>query len=564
MVGSIVFNCIDEDSNKTIHSEIVNTESFRLTSSLSQLEEILFGYESDGISSSYNSAYVEYMGGWEELFSDENCIPKLASFKAMASSLKYNPTTKTLESQVSNATFASDISKMVRIRQEAFRTLNANSTVRPFLGIKNVAIPSGDTVEALKDYQFDFGIGEDTYTKMNMAVAPLMADATSVDMLLMQSCTTGTLNLYYKATGETKYKVIVTQNGVEVPELTREYPANVGDVIEDNDVDTSVVPGDWNIVDITAPITVKSDEAENIIYVKCESDELKYTIMYYLDGVYKEKESIPANMGAVITKPTIKGYYGYTLDYIDGTPLTIKDSNGVIRVYYKKNVAATGVNSNAILYKDEYRTAITKSKSGYGVYGLFFVDVSNYVNSTENPKWTVNGGCSPTSRDKTVNKYKDITVTATATYAEGLPLSNKNGRNVTVTLVKDTARSTATVWAYRFPSNSGSSANYPKAYIPINYSDGRNWTINFKATISFNEYQWSTGSTNTSCSGHSHSGTRTGPDGKPETYTWYSSHNYTVHPLKENRVAGRATTTGSASIMVKGSMYEDDFTGSKN
>ena len=152
--------------------------------------------------------------------------------------------------------------------------------------------------------------------------------------------------------------------------------------------------------------------------------------------------------------------------------------------------------------------------------------------------------------NKTVNTYKNIAVTATATWKEGLPLTkaNKNGKQVTVNMIKD-SRSTSTVWVFRLPNNSGSPKRYAKAYIPINWKNKTNWTVTCKATVSFDHYYWTTTTERTHCGGHSN-----------KTGRWY--HHYTIFPLKEWYTHESATITASKSVYVNGNMYQDDFTGS--
>lgn len=125
------------------------------------------------------------------------------------------------------------------------------------------------------------------------------------------------------------------------------------------------------------------------------------------------------------------------------------------------------------------------------------------------------------------------------------------GHKVTVNLVKDTTHSKEKVWVFRFPQNSQSAQKYAKAYIPIGWKNNTNWTVSFTAKMTAQEYHWTTTSASTSCSGH-----------VSLFGVWF--HTYTIHPLKEWYEDYSKTFTGSASIAVNGSMYEDDFTGGKN
>lgn len=474
-----------------------------------------------------------------------------------------------------------EIKKLIRVNLDSETVYNALQAIgsRAMMTLeqdqKESATAYADfvNVEApdIEGYEFDFGWGNDALTAFGWGSALFMADDPEADMVVTQAVPSSVVYLYYKGAGETTYTVKVRNNGVIDESLTREYPTVVGEVIEEDMVDTSVVPPDWTIKDIeNVPLTVVKDPTKNIIIIDCESEQAYYTIMYYKDGVYVEQDIIEADIGSVISNPPIKGYPGYKLQRIDGTPLTIVDSSGVIRVYYVKAETPAAASVNAKLFKDkfkdEYRTVITKSKSGYGVYGLFYVDVSDLVEAREYPAWTVNGGCSPSAQSKTEKKYINIDIKAWATYKEGLPLTeaNKNGTQVNkIALEKDTARSTEKVWVFHFPANQKSAQRLDKFYIPINWKNGTNWTIQFDATVTYDEYKWTTTSASTKCAGHKHTGSYTDSNGKTHSYTYYTYHEYTIHPLQEWYEDGSVKKNGSASIMVNGSMYEDDFTGGR-
>ena len=218
--------------------------------------------------------------------------------------------------------------------------------------------------------------------------------------------------------------------------------------------------------------------------------------------------TLEAQTGTVITQPPRKTYPGYHLDHITGTPLTVVDNTGVIRVYYKKDIGDAAASVSAALYKDSsYKQKVTKSKSGYGVYGQFTVDVSTYVKAETH--FTISS--------------------VTATWKEGLPINiktNKLGKEAKdVTLVFDEEHSNTAegIYVYNFPENKNSAQKTPlnkKAYIPIGWADNSDWTVTFQAKI-------------------------------------------TLYDAYGNEVEG-PTKTGNASIRVNGSMYEDDFTGGRN
>lgn len=561
--GKVVVRYFDEDApEREIQEEtIIYTEQFQRAKNYDEFETAYFWQAS----AAFSSAYVNAFGGWTEIMKDDNVIENFNSFKEMATSLKFDPVTNKIVSSQGNRETLEKLEKVIQIRDEFIngdpsnplsgKGIRNDDLVNFIMAFQTVVPPE------IEGYEFDFGVGYDAMTACNWGNPIILRDTHSVDVVVTQEVSTAVVNLYYKGIGETTYTVKVRNNGVIDESYTREYEGVVGDIIEEQDVDTSIVPPDWTIKDIeNVPLELVKDPEENIIIIDCESKEVIYTIMYYLDGVFAEQETVPAKIGDTITSPPYKGFPGYKLDRIDGTPLKIVDSTGIIRIYFVKMDPPAGASVNAKLFKDEYRTVITKSKSGYGVYGLFYVDVSEYVNAREYPSWSTNGGCSADWHNKTMKKYINIDVTATATYYEGLPITeaNKNGKKVTIDLVKDTARSSETIWVFRFPPNSGSNKNLPKTYIPINWKDGTNWTINFKAVMTADEYHWKTTAQGTSCSGHDY----TCGDEDCGGHTWY--HNYTIYPLTEWYEDYTKTFTGSASIMVRGSMYEDDFTGGRD
>lgn len=554
--GKVIVRYLDEDEpTKEIKEETIHfTDQFQRANNYDEFEMVYFWQAS----AAFSEAYANAFGGWWEIMKGDNVLENFQRFKDMASSLIFDPATNQIVATAGERETLEKLEKVIQIRDEFINGNSSGSSSGN--GIKNndlvnyimafyTVIPPG-----IEGYEFDFGVGYDAMTACQWGNPLILRDTGSVDVVVTQEVSTAVVNLYYKGIGETTYKVKVRNNGVIDESYTHEYKGVVGDIIEEEEVDTTIVPPDWTINDIeNVPMELVKDPEENIIIIDCSSEEVLYTIMYYLDGVFAEQETVPAKIGDTITNPPYKGFPGYKLDHIDGTPLLIKDSSGVIRIYFVKMDPPAAAAVNAKLFKDEYRTQITRSKSGYGVYGLFYVDVSEYVNAREYPSWSTKGGCSANWYSKTEKKYININVTATATYKEGMPITvaNKNGKTVTIDLVKDTARSSETVWVFRFPPNPESNKRLPKTYIPINWKDGTNWTINFKAVMTADEYHWTTSSSSVECGGHL---TLYG--------IWY--HTYTIHPLREWYEDYTKTFTGSASIMVNGSMYEDDFTGGRD
>ena len=357
------------------------------------------------------------------------------------------------------------------------------------------------------------------------------------------------------------YTIKVRLNGEIVPELTTVKEGSIGDVIKKEDVDTSMVDPEWEIVDIeNVPLEITEDPAHNIIIIDCKTDEgllADVTINYYLDGKYHSSENFSAEVGTTITKDNVpmKGFPGYELDHIDGCPLVVETEGNVINVYLKSQ-GAPELSSMAKLYKDEYRTQVTKMKSGYGVYGLFAVDIDEYVKARSYPSWSVPGSCSAISMPPTplaVKTYINIDVTATATFYQVSTLKDNKTTGQKITVPMKLHHKDGNTWYFCFPNNALSVDKLAKAYIPVAWKDGTDWTVQFDSKITWDEYWWRTG---TATYKHGH---------EPKTKNGKSwSHTVTYHPLFEGRKDGGTTTTASAAIRIIGNMYEDDFTGDRH
>lgn len=387
-----------------------------------------------------------------------------------------------------------------------------------------------------------------------------------------------TKNIIYIDCETSSYTVKVRYKGVEQEELTTSFPADPGTVITEETMQIPEIPEEWTIVDIeNTPLTVEEDPNKNIIYINCDEPEpAEGTVTYnfYLDNVLTDTESEQLPIGMVVTAESCPSPYypGYVYKNTDGVPLTVTDNSHVVRIYYEKDTSGTpAVNSNAKLFEDQnYRVEIHRSKSGYGVYGLLYVDVSDLIGKTRSVNYSTSGGCSGrVNHVKTFNPYGNINVTATATYYEGLPHTeaNKNGQRITVNLVKDTARSTERQWVFRFPVNTRNKTGLAKAYIPINWKDGTDWNIQFNAEITYDEYSYTTTARQYRCGGHKVRHSYTNSKGQhcvSISIKHYASHNYTYYTLDPMHTDHRSrSATGSASIRVNGNMYEDDFTGGK-
>lgn len=498
--GGITVKYFDEDTGATIHADTtIATDEFK---NFDDSQDAFIEFVKN-VAAAYSPAYASALENCGvPLNTNNNLINNFAAYKKAAASWVLNQETKQLS--VKSDSQAEKMHEVIKQRENMITGegtgLLKNPATSPYFAGKKVA------PIAINGYMFDFGFGYDALSALNYGSALfVVGDEYKSSTIVVNSKTrSATVNLYYKAYGATKYSVKLRVNGTIDEKYTKTYPGVIDQVIKESDVDKSIVPPDFVINRVeNTPLTLVKDPTKNIIIIDVTAPMGAYKVEYYLNGKLKESESHEARIGTVISSPPKKSYPGYTLSEIKGAPLTIVDRKGVIRVYYIKIVEITSNSSNVKLFKDAYKTEISTSKSGYGVYGLFYLNVAPYVNSSS---------------------YRNVRVqSATATWREGLPLTkaNKNGKTVTKNLVRN-AKSTSTVWAYAFPQNTGSNQKLAKAYIPINWANKTYWTVSCKAVVTFEHYH----------------GKRIG---------W-------VHES--------TTFTGSRSIYVNGNMYQDDFTGS--
>ena len=496
--GGISVNYYDIDTGAQISAPTtITTDEFK---DFDNSQDAFAEYVSS-VAAAYSPAYQAALKNCGIPLTDTNLV-YASDFKKAAATWVFDKTTNKLVENPNSK--VAEIREIITQRENMINGegtgLMKNSATSPYFGAKKVG------PKAISGYMFDCGYGYDALAALGYGSAMFVTgdnykNATVVVNSKMRSAV---VNLYYKAYGPTKYSVKLRINGTINEKYTKTYPGVIDQVIKESDVDKSIVPSDFVINRVeNTPLTLVKDPTKNIIIIDVTAPMGAYKVEYYLNGKLKESVSHEARIGTVISSPPKKSYPGYTLSEITGAPLTIVDRKGVIRVYYIKVVEITSNSSNVKLFKDAYRSEIRTSKSGYGVYGLFYLNVAPYVNSSS---------------------YRNVRVqSATATWREGLPLTkaNKNGKTVTKNLVRN-AKSTSTVWAYGFPQNTGSNKKLAKAYIPINWANKTYWTVSCRAVVTFDHYH----------------GKRIG---------W-------VHES--------TTFTGSRSIYVNGNMYQDDFTGS--
>lgn len=496
--GGISVNYYDIDTGAQISAPTtITTDEFK---DFDNSQDAFAEYVSS-VAAAYSPAYQAALKNCGIPLTDTNLV-YASDFKKAAATWVFDKTTNKLVENPNSK--VAEIREIITQRENMINGegtgLMKNSATSPYFGAKKVG------PKAISGYMFDCGYGYDALAALGYGSAMFVTgdnykNATVVVNSKMRSAV---VNLYYKAYGPTKYSVKLRINGTINEKYTKTYPGVIDQVIKESDVDKSIVPSDFVINRVeNTPLTLVKDPTKNIIIIDVTAPMGAYKVEYYLNGKLKESVSHEARIGTVISSPPKKSYPGYTLSEITGAPLTIVDRKGVIRVYYIKVVEITSNSSNVKLFKDAYRTEIRTSKSGYGVYGLFYLNVAPYVNSSS---------------------YRNVRVqSATATWREGLPLTkaNKNGKTVTKNLVRN-AKSTSTVWAYGFPQNTGSNKKLAKAYIPINWANKTYWTVSCRAVVTFDHY----------------------------------------HGKRMGWVHESTTFTGSRSIYVNGNMYQDDFTGS--
>lgn len=326
-----------------------------------------------------------------------------------------------------------------------------------------------------------------------------------------------------------------------------------------------------------------NNPSKNVIIIDCEGEDESswtYRVEHYKDNVLVETETVEGGpTGTVVEHGSVKNYPGYVFQREEGVPLVLENNNGVIKVFYKKQVEGGTASSNVKLYTDEYRTEVKNItyKSGYGFYAEYYVDVpswfGNYVlkygvNATGltddmyTQRWSYCAGGDPgraawTSTDH--NMYRVNNWDVKATWVDGA--NSEKGKNVTVSVKSclNKAKSTSTKLCFTLPRNNDSAQKLAKAYIPVATKDGNSWRVSFTFSCNY-EYRtfWTTPYTHGShCPGH----TRTTRFG---SYTWYHTGSHTMYEPHQQWNRASMSGSGYASVKINGSMYEDDFTGDRD
>ena len=130
------------------------------------------------------------------------------------------------------------------------------------------------------------------------------------------------------------------------------------------------------------PLTITSNEANNVIKVYYVKDNFDYTVEYYYDGELDEEktEVISATYQDVIDIYDDKNITGYKLEREENFPLTVSEveANNVIKVYYVKdnfdyiveyyfngNIDSTKTETIEATYMDVINTYTSKIETGY-------------------------------------------------------------------------------------------------------------------------------------------------------------------------------------------------------
>ena len=369
--GGISVNYYDIDTGAQISAPTtITTDEFK---DFDNSQDAFAEYVSS-VATAYSPAYQAALKNCGIPLTDTNLVYASDFKKAAATWVFDKKTNKLVENPNSKV---AEIREIITQRENMINGegtgLMKNSATAPYFGAKKVG------PKAISGYMFDCGYGYDALAALGYGSAMFVTgdnykNATVVVNSKMRSAV---VNLYYKAYGPTKYSVKLRINGTINEKYTKTYPGVVDQVVKESDVDKSIVPPGYTINKVeNTPLTLVRDPAKNIIIIDVTAPMGAYKVEYYLDGKLKESATYDADIGTTIKNPPLKGYDGYWLDKISGTPLTVVDKSGVIRVYYVKNNNKPLATGSVKLFKDEYRTALTSSKSGYGAYGLFYVDVS--------------------------------------------------------------------------------------------------------------------------------------------------------------------------------------------
>ena len=127
------------------------------------------------------------------------------------------------------------------------------------------------------------------------------------------------------------------------------YNGELYDTISDTEyVDTVItdykkytVPAFWKFERVeNAPLTISSDESKNninVYYILDTENYSTYKIEYYYDDILEDTLTYTVPIGTIVEKVTLRDKAGYTFDSVEGLPLCVTDSNGIIKMKYNKD-----------------------------------------------------------------------------------------------------------------------------------------------------------------------------------------------------------------------------------
>lgn len=487
------------------------------------------------------------------------------SLMSLYSSVTYDVASKKLVEGKMSEVLTTAMS-LYNVRRDAITAVTRSADTKPYVASAKI------TPKVIPGYEFDFGYGLDMLTSDVMHFGAAISSHTNKDLNLVFCSANGEkiAYLFYRGS-QGKYTVKYRINGEIDPSLTQTFTANIGDVIEDEDVPVISLPAGSTVTGYeNVPLTVTSREEDNVIIVDIEGG-IPYTVEYYKDTVkYKTENKVGVYGGYAEVSTAAPS--GYTLDKVANYPLLLKEPGQIVRVYFVSTIKPSSpkIESARLYSNDDYaaKSLVTVTKSGYGVYAMLIVDYSSFYDgsaikksSHTPPAASSSCGGHSSQGTQTANKYRNIKVTATATFKDyyngGKDYPNGVSRTVNMVLLKDDTSAHKAYFV--LPKNAiGNGLSLQKAYIPINWKDGTDWSVDFNATVAYEEIEWTdvpnSGSHTYSCGGCRWSRTR-------GSYCRGHRCSYTTYSCTYDYNAKSAPLSASASVRINGNMYEDDFTG---
>lgn len=201
-----------------------------------------------------------------------------------------------------------------------------------------------------------------------------------------------------------------------------------------------------------AGATARLTAGGNDLYAQWEAKTYGYTVEYYIDGVIDDSLTVTAQAeyGAVISTYPDKCPENYKFEKVENCPLTIGESENVIRVYYVKNVFTLTIH---YLYADGSTAAAdhVESLMQGTAYNVPSHPISGYTVNKE----TVSGSMPAKDVTETViyTKRSDLSYTVNY-YWNGTDTKVKESKNVDgKTFQESVTESPVTIEGYTPVSN---------------------------------------------------------------------------------------------------------------